>query len=265
MQFNLRNKVVWVTGASSGIGLALAEELYNEGAKLVISARNESQLIEIKNKFPIKENCLVLPFDLKNSTEFEKYHQQIIEKFGRCDVLINNGGFSQRSKAMETTQALEREIMEIDYFAQVALAKTVLPSMKKLGGGKIVVVSSIAGKFGFYLRSTYSAAKHALQGYFESLRLEEEGNNISILLVYPGKIKTNISLNAVLSNGNKHNSIDKSFENCMTAQECARNIIVAIKNNSEEILVGRKEILMVKIKNYFPLIFRKLIRKIKRE
>jgi short-subunit dehydrogenase len=265
MQFDLRNKVVWVTGASSGIGLALADELYNEGAKLVISARNESQLIEIKNKFPIKENCLVLPFDLKNSAEFEQYHQQIIKNFGRCDVLINNGGFSQRSKAMETTQALEREIMEIDYFAQVALAKTVLPTMKKLGGGKIVVVSSIAGKFGFYLRSTYSAAKHALQGYFESLRLEEEGNNISILLVYPGKIKTNISLNAVLSNGNKHNSIDKSFENCMTAQECARNIIVAIKNNSEEILVGRKEILMVKIKNYFPLIFRKLIRKIKRE
>jgi short-subunit dehydrogenase len=137
--------------------------------------------------------------------------------------------------------------------------------MKKLGGGKIVVVSSIAGKFGFYLRSTYSAAKHALQGYFESLRLEEEGNNISVLLVYPGKIKTNISINAVLSDGNKHNSIDKSFENCMTAQECARNIIVAIKNNSEEILVGRKEILMVKIKNYFPIIFKKLIRKIKRE
>jgi short-subunit dehydrogenase len=121
MQFNLRNKVVWITGASSGIGLALAKELYNEGAKLVISARNESLLIELKNKFPIKENCLVLPFDLKNSNEFEKYHQQIIEKFGRCDVLINNGGFSQRSKAMETTQALEREIMEIDYFAQVAL------------------------------------------------------------------------------------------------------------------------------------------------
>lgn len=265
MQFDLRNKVVWVTGASSGIGLALADELYNEGAKLVISARNESQLIEIKNKFPIKENCLVLPFDLKNTPEFEQYHQQIIKKFGRCDVLINNGGFSQRSKAMETTQALEREIMEIDYFAQVALAKTVLPTMIKLGGGKIVVVSSIAGKFGFYLRSTYSAAKHALQGYFESLRLEEEGNNISILLVYPGKIKTNISINAVLSDGNKHNSVDKSFENCMTAQECARNIIVAIKNNSEEILVGRKEILMVKIKNYFPLIFKKLIRKIKRE
>jgi dehydrogenase/reductase SDR family protein 7B len=265
MQFDLRNKVVWVTGASSGIGLALADELYNEGAKLVISARNESQLIEIKNKFPIKEYCLVLPFDLKNSAEFEQYHQQIIKNFGRCDVLINNGGFSQRSKAMETTQALEREIMEIDYFAQVALAKTVLPTMKKLGGGKIVVVSSIAGKFGFYLRSTYSAAKHALQGYFESLRLEEEGNNISVLLVYPGKIKTNISINAVLPDGNKHNSIDKSFENCMTAQECARNIIVAIKNNSEEILVGRKEILMVKIKNYFPIIFKKLIRKIKRE
>jgi short-subunit dehydrogenase len=166
---------------------------------------------------------------------------------------------------METTQALEREIMEIDYFAQVALSKSVLPNMVKNGGGKIVVISSIAGKFGFYLRSSYSAAKHALQGYFESLRLEEEENNISVLLVYPGKIKTNISVNAVLSDGKKHNSIDESFENCMSADECAKEIILAIKNNSEELLVGKKEILMVKFKNYLPFIFRKVIRRIKRE
>lgn len=265
MQLNLKNKVVWITGASSGIGLALAEKLYIQGAKIIISARNEKQLMQLKDKLAEKENCLVLPFDLKNSSEFEKLHKQIIEKFGRCDVLINNGGFSQRSKALETSQELEREIMEVDYFAQVALAKTVIPYMIKMGGGKIVVVSSIAGKFGFYLRSSYSAAKHALQGYFESLRLEEEDNNISVLLVYPGKIKTNISLNAILSDGKKHNAIDKSFENCMTAEECADEIILAIKNNSEEIFVGRKEILMVNIRNYLPFIFKKLIRKIKRD
>jgi dehydrogenase/reductase SDR family member 7B len=265
MQFDLKNKVVWITGASSGIGLALSELLYNEGAKLVISGRNENQLKQIKDKLTNKDNCLILPFDLKNIHEFKDLQKKVIDNFGRCDVLINNGGFSQRSKATDTPEELEREIMEIDYFAQVALSKSVLPNMVKNGGGKIVVISSIAGKFGFYLRSSYSAAKHALQGYFESLRLEEEENNISVLLVYPGKIKTNISVNAVLSDGKKHNSIDESFENCMSADECAKEIILAIKNNSEELLVGRKEILMVKFKNYLPFVFRKVIRRIKRE
>ena len=133
--------------------------------------------------------------------------------------------------------------------------------MLKQGSGKIVVISSIAGKFGFYLRSTYSAAKHALHGYFESLRLELEHKGISVLMVCPGKIKTNISLNALSPDGNSHNVMDKSHQNAMSAEQCAQQIISGILKNKEEIFVGGKELLIVKIKRFFPKLFGYLIRK----
>jgi dehydrogenase/reductase SDR family member 7B len=136
-----------------------------------------------------------------------------------------------------------------------------LPYMKRQKSGHIVVVSSIAGKFGFYLRSSYSAAKHALHGFFESLRLETEKFGIRTLMVCPGKIKTNVSYNAVNSKGEKHNEMDPSHENAMSAEECARQILKGILQNKEEILVGGKELLIVKIKRFFPGLFGKLIRK----
>ena len=123
------------------------------------------------------------------------------------------------------------------------------------------MASSIAGKFGFFLRSSYSAAKHALHGYFESLRLENEKKGISVLMVCPGKIKTTISLNAVGSAGDSHNKMDPSHENAMSVQECAKQIIAGIINDKEEIFVGGKELLIVKIKRFFPKLFGKLIRK----
>ena len=151
--------------------------------------------------------------------------------------------------------------MEINYFSAVNLSKAALPVMLKYGSGKIVVVSSIAGKFGFFLRSSYSAAKHALHGYFESLRLENEKKGISVLMVCPGKIKTNVSLNAASSTGDSHNKMDPSHQNAMSAQECAKQIIAGIMNDKEEIFIGGKELLIVKIKRFFPKLFGKLIRK----
>ena len=186
---------------------------------------------------------------------------QIITKFGRIDILINNGGQSQRSSVIETSAETERQLMEINYFSAVNLSKAALPVMLKYGSGKIVVVSSIAGKFGFFLRSSYSAAKHALHGYFESLRLENEKKGISVLMVCPGKIKTNVSLNAAGSAGDSHNKMDPTHENAMSAEECAKQIIAGIMNDKEEIFIGGKELLIVKIKRFFPKLFRKLIRK----
>ena len=151
--------------------------------------------------------------------------------------------------------------MEINYFSAVNLSKAALPVMLKYGSGKIVVVSSIAGKFGFFLRSSYSAAKHALHGYFESLRLEAEKKGISVLMVCPGKIKTNVSLNAAGAAGDSHNKMDPSHENAMSAEECAKQIIAGIMNDKEEIFIGGKELLIVKIKRFFPKLFGKLIRK----
>ena len=258
MPHNFSGKVVWITGASSGIGEALVFELAKANAKIVLSSRNEHKLLELAQKAGMPpSNYLILPFDLADTTKAENYVQQVLQKFNRIDFLINNGGISQRADVLTTSPAVERNLFEINYFAQVALAKAVLPVMIKQQSGHITVVSSIAGKFGFYLRSTYSAAKHALHGYFESLRLEVEKYHIHVLLACPGKIQTNISNNAVLADGTKHAKMDESHIDVMTAEVCAVKILDAIKKNKQEILIGRKEILTVYIKRFFPgLLFR---------
>jgi len=257
-----KNKVIWITGASSGIGEALVYEFAQQGAIIVLSARNNTELNRVKNTAKLTEsNSLIIPFDLSNTEKANEYVQQIISKFKTIDVLINNGGQSQRAEAIETSLEIEKKLFEINYFSAVNLSKAVLPYMLKNGGGKIVITSSIAGKFGFYLRSTYSAAKHALHGYFESLRLELENKGISVLIVCPGKIKTNISLNAVSEKGESHNQMDKSHQNAMSAEECAKQIIKGMISNKEELLIGGKELLAVKIKRFFPKLFGKIIRK----
>ena len=258
----LNNKVIWITGASSGIGEALVYECAKKNALIVLSARREGELFRVSKAAGLtSSNSLIIPFDLSDTSQAKEYAQQIITKFGRIDILINNGGQSQRSSAIETSAETERQLMEINYFSAVNLSKAALPVMLKYGSGKIVVVSSIAGKFGFFLRSSYSAAKHALHGYFESLRLENEKKGISVLMVCPGKIKTNVSLNAASSAGDSHNKMDPSHQNAMSAEECAKQIIAGIMNDKEEIFIGGKELLIVKIKRFFPKLFGKLIRK----
>lgn len=257
-----KDKVIWITGASSGIGEALALELAKQEARIILSARREDELKRVAKETKLPDlDVMVLPFDLKNTSNASSLAAQVINKFGRIDILINNGGYSQRSEAIATSEATERELMEVNYFAHVNITKAVLPYMKRQKRGHIVVISSIAGKFGFYLRSSYSAAKHALHGYFESLRLETEKSGIKTLLVCPGKVKTNVSINAVADQGKQHGKMDESHENAMSAEECAKQIIKGILNNDEEILIGGKELLAVKIKRFFPKWFGKIIRK----
>ena len=263
----LTNKIIWITGASSGIGEALAYALAGEGSKLVLSSRNEAELLRVKNNCKTSSNdILLLPFDLQETSGAGELAKKVIEKFGRIDILINNGGISQRSYTIDTSTEIDRKIMEVNFFGTIALAKAVLPYMIKEKSGHIVVVSSIAGKFGFYLRSAYSAAKHALHGFFESLRMEVHKNNIQVLIVCPEKVKTNISLNALTAKGTPHGIMDKSHEQGVSAEECAHQIIKAIKNNKEEIYIGHfNGQLALFIKRIFPGLFSKLIRKQKQE
>lgn len=256
------NKVVWITGASSGIGQAAVYEFAKLGAKIILSARRKDELERVAKQSGLsQENYLILPFDLIDISNFKFQVDTVIAKFGKIDYLFNNGGFSQRSEAAATPLDLDRKIMEVNYFANIALAKEVLPHMLKNKSGHIIVISSIAGKFGFYLRSSYSAAKHALHGFYESLRLENYKKGINVLLVCPGKIKTNISLNAITESGAKHNQMDESHLNSMSPQECMLEIIESIKSNKEEILVGGKELKAVWMKRHFPKWFSKIIRK----
>lgn len=258
---SFQNKVVWITGASSGIGEALANQLAVAGATLVLSGRNYNRLEEVRLKLPLPEKHLVVPLDLEHSSNFSELARSVVEKVQRIDILINNGGISQRGTAFETDEVVDRRIMEVNYFGNIALTKAVLPYMRKQGSGHIVVLSSIAGKFGFFLRSAYSASKHALHGFYESLMLEEEGNGIKVTIACPGKINTNISVNALNSSGQSHGVMDHNQATGMSAEECAQKMLKAVLKGKKEVLIGNKEIKAVTLKRFFPALFWKIIRK----
>ncbi|MBI3510590.1 MAG: SDR family oxidoreductase [Bacteroidetes bacterium] len=259
---NYKDKVIWITGASSGIGAALVKAFAKEGAKIILSARRTEELEKVKREASLTENnSLVLPLDLSDTKNVNDLVQKVIAKFSRIDVLVNNGGVSQRSLTKETSVDMDRKIMEVNFFGQVALTKAVLPFMLKQHSGNIIVMSSISGKFGFWFRSAYSASKHALHGFFETLRLETENEGIKILIAVPGKIKTDISLNAVKADGSKHAKMDKSQEEGMPAEECAQIILNAMNAGKEEILIGGREIKAVWMKRHFPKWFGKIIRR----
>jgi dehydrogenase/reductase SDR family member 7B len=256
-----KDKVVWVTGASSGIGEELVRQLDSLGAIIILSARNIQALESVKRSLSNPDKHDVLALDLADSSEFNLLAEKVILKYGRIDYLFNNGGLSQRAEAWETPLELDRRIMEINYFGNIALTKAVLPYMQKSQLGHIVVISSIAGKFGFFLRSSYSASKHALHGFYESLMLEEEKNNVHVTIACPGKINTNISVNALNSKGDTHGVMDHNQETGMSVQLCVNKLLNAVGDKKKEILIGNKEIKAVTLKRFFPSLFWRIIRK----
>lgn len=255
------SKVAWITGASSGIGEELAKQLSAKGFSLILSARNTSKLEALRNSLPHSENHLVLGLDLEHSGNVAELTDEAVKRFGKIDFLYNIGGLSQRAEAGSTPIEVDRKIMEINYFGTVALTKAVLPVMRRQQSGHIVVISSIAGKFGFYLRSAYSASKHALHGFFESLMLEEAKNNIHVTIACPGKINTPISLSALNEKGESHGVMDHNQETGMPVAECVQRLIRAVDKQKREVLIGNKEIKAVTVKRFFPRLFWKIIAK----
>lgn len=256
-----QNAVVWITGASSGIGEEAAKQLNAAGAFVILSARNFEALQAVQRNLANPDKSVVICIDLEDSENFPALTKDILAKYGRIDYLINNGGLSQRGEAAETPMEVDRRIMEINYFGNIALTKAVLPCMRAQKSGHIVVVSSIAGKFGFFLRSAYSASKHALQGFYESVLLEEEKNNIHVTLVYPGKINTDISKAALNSEGKAHGVMDHNQETGMPVDVCVRKMLSAVSKKKKSVLIGKKEIWAVHIKRLWPSLFWKIIRK----
>lgn len=254
------NKVVWITGASSGIGEAMAHEFANQGAILVLAARNIEKLNQLRDTLPNADIHTVVSLDLSVLSNVDALVSSVLDQVGRVDVLVNNGGISQRSFVGETPIEVDRKIMEVNFFGTVRLTKALLQALRETKG-QIIVISSISGKFGFFLRSAYAASKHALHGFFESLALEEEANGIFVTMVCPGKINTPISISALNAQGQQHNAMDHNQETGMSAEECARQIVRAARKNKPEVLIGNKEILAVYLKRFVPSIFRKIIRK----
>ncbi len=248
---DLKNKIVWITGASSGIGEALVYEFIKQGAIVIASSRNIIELERVREKCP-KYRCFLQVLDMNQSDNFPDIVQEMIHQHGRIDILVNNAGISQRSKVADTSLEIDRKIMETNFFGTVALTKAVLPYMLIQGGGIITVTSSIAGKFGFPLRSAYSASKHALHGFFESLRLEYHRQGIQINIIIPGRVNTNISVNALEKDGSKHGILDPGQANGISPEKAAKQIIRGIKRNKREINVGAIELLMLFFKRYIP-------------
>jgi short-subunit dehydrogenase len=257
---SLKNKIMWITGASSGIGEALAYELNKQGAKLILSSRRKEALEQVQNNCPYPSETHIITLDLSKTDELSSKAEEAINQWGRIDYLFNNGGISQRSEVTNTRLDVVRKVMEINFFGTIALTKAVLPSMIERQSGHIVVTSSVMGKFGTRLRSTYAASKHALHGYFDSLRQEVYDKNIQVSLVCPGFIKTNVTKNALEGDGSKHNKMGTGQENGMPAGEFARKLIPKIKRGKEEIYIGGKEIWGVYLKRFFPRLLNKLLR-----
>jgi dehydrogenase/reductase SDR family member 7B len=259
-----RGKTAWITGGSSGIGEALAKRLALLGARVIISS-NDLEGIEksIATIQSLGANVLSLPFNLSDPAEVDAAADEFLDKYGSIDFLFNNGGVSQRTTAIETPLSTDRKIMEVNFFSGVILTKKLLPSMIKNGGGHIVATSSISGLFGFPLRSAYSASKHAMHGFYESVWTELHDKGIKTTLVCPGRVKTNISVNALGLDGNPHGKMDQGQAEGISPDECALQILKAVMKNRRQVLVGGKELLLARIKRLFPYVFYKIVTRIK--
>lgn len=258
------DKTVWITGASSGIGEALVNAFTKGGSRVIASSNDEAGLTRVAEScYAMKGSITTVPFDLSETAGIVETVADIIKKEGRIDMLLNIGGISQRALIIDTPLWLDRRIMEINYFGTIALTKAVLPYMISNGGGHIVATSSISGRFGFPLRSAYSASKQALHGFFETLLLEHKADNIRVSVLIPGRVRTNISLHALTSSGTEHGKLDEGLATGITPEKAAQQILRGLRRNRREILVGSSELLMLKIRKYMPALFFRIAGRIK--
>ncbi len=239
MSENFNNKVTWITGASSGIGEALAYAFSAAGAKLILSSRRVEELERVRNACANVEQVKVLPLDLLDASSLETKTVEAIACFGHIDIMIHNGGISQRSLVIETEIAVHRQVMELDYFSYITITKALLSHFVERKSGHFVVMSSVMGKIGTPMRSAYAAAKHALHGYFDCLRAEVSPMNIKVTLLTPGYIQTNVSKNAVTKDGKPLGTVGQNIESGLPADEAAKQILKAISKGAYESYIGK--------------------------
>lgn len=260
---NFKNKTVWITGASSGIGKAMALAFSRQGANLILSARNEENLRAVKNLCNDSSKVEILPLDLTDYSVFPEKVSSALYFFKDIDILINNGGISQRSLVIDTNLKVDQKLFDINYFGTIALTKALLQHFVNKNKGHIVTISSITGKIGTPLRSSYAASKHALHGFFDSLRSEVYDNNIDVTLVCPGFINTDISKNALKADGTKQNTTDRATANGMDPDVFAKKVLKAISRKKQEVVIGgAKVVLAIYIKRFFPRLLSNMIRKV---
>lgn len=261
MKTEYKDLTIWITGASSGIGEALTTAFAKRGATVILSGRDNDKLAAVKKRCKHAKNHLVVPFDISDAKQAKAAYDMAKTHTGKIDWLINNAGVSQRSLIMDTDEDVERKIMEIDYFAQTRLTRFVLPDMIAQGGGKIVMISSVAGLLGTQYRGAYGAAKAAIHMWANSLRAEIHDKGIEVATIFPGFIQTNVSINALTGDGSTQGTMDEATSKGLTATAFAKQAIKALGRGDEYIIIaGTKEKLATKVNRLSPPKLYKLIR-----
>lgn len=258
-RLELKDKVVWITGASSGIGASLACQLNKLGTKVIVSARRAERLSDLRNSCTNPENLFPVPMDVTDPVSIENAVARV-RQLGGLDLVIHNAGIAQKGLVIENEMDVDRSIMETNYFGTVALTKAVMPLYLGQGHGRFAVVSSFAGVMGIPGRSAYAASKHALHGFFESLEAEQINCQLHVSYILPGFINTEITAKGLCGDGRAYGKVETSHRLGMTASECADGIIRGLTKNKRRIAVGKVEVGLLFIRRVSPALSRYIIR-----
>ena len=250
MTADFRGKVVWITGASSGIGRALAQAFGRAGARLILSARSAEALEAVARETGAESR--VIPLDLTNLAELPGATARALAAFGGVDIMVHNAGVAVRDRAADVSLEVHEQVLRTNYLGPVVLTQALLPSMRARGGGRFVVVSSLSGKYGGPLLAAYAGSKHALHGYFDTLRGEEREHGIAVTIVIPGFVRTEITAHALTGTGERFGRVLPLYREAMTAEECAARILRAVARDRREVLVGGLEVWTVYLHRLSP-------------
>lgn len=253
---DLSDRLVWITGASSGIGQAMAEEFASRGSRVVLSARRESLLRDVLGGLEGRDDHLIAPLDVTDYSATREVAERIRHEAGTPDILVANAGIGQRSKVLATDPDVERRIMEVNFFGATNVAHAVLPHLVERDSGRIVVMSSIAGKIAPPGHATYAASKHALHGYFEGLRAELHGTNVGITIICPGWIRTDISVHSLKADGEEYGRMDPIHRSAMPVETLARKAVNAVERERPEVSIGGLEARAPLLKRISPAFVR---------
>ncbi len=260
MKANFKNKVCWVTGASSGIGASLALELSIQGAYLILSARNQEGLQKVKASCAHPERIEILPFDMEDLDHLPEFAMKAWRTHGTIDQVYLNAGFAVRDWLLNIELNMITKVMDVNFFSAVIIAKTLLPLMIEKHRGTFIVTSSLSGKYGIPKLSAYAASKHALHGFFESLRAEYYKDGIRVTIIIPGLVNTDITVHALKGDGSVSGKMQEAVANGISPEKCAKGIIKAVAKGKNEALIGGQEIYSVYIKRFFPRLWDYMIR-----
>lgn len=259
----MKDDIVWITGASSGIGEALHYEMNRLGYRTIISSRRKEALLHVRQNSAHPEKVAVLPIDISMTDRSENHVKEALALFGRVDILVNNAGISQRSLISNTQFKVFKQLMDVNYLGTISLSNALLPYFVAQKKGHFVVVTSLMGKFGSPYRSGYCGSKHALHGYFDVLRMEHEKDHVSVTLICPGFVRTQVAMNALTGDGSPQNADDEATANGISVSDCAKKMARAIQRKKWEVHIGGRETIGIYLKRFFPKLLHKLVVKSK--